>query len=351
MFCALIMAGGKGTRFWPLSTEEKPKQFLNLLGKETMIQMTVNRLRKVMPIEQIFVATGEQYKELVKEQISDLPEKNIIIEPVGRNTAPCIALSAFVINTLYKDAVIAVVPSDHLIMDEVKFDNTLLAASKFVEENEDSIVTLGIRPNRPETGYGYIKYDDTSYEKDGFQIKRVDSFVEKPNLEKAKLYIEDGKYLWNGGMFIWKTSTILKLTEKYMENTYNLLNSIFLETDIFSHEYNKLLFERYNFVENISVDYAIMEKVKNMYVIPSEFGWDDIGTWEAIERYREKDSNNNIISGDIKTINSQENIVISNNKPIILVGLENIFCVETDELIFVGKREDISRVKEIKDKL
>ena len=186
MLTALIMAGGKGTRFWPLSTEEKPKQFLNLIGEETMIQMTVNRIKPIIPIERIFVCTGEMYVDLVKEQLPELPKRNIIVEPEGRNTAPCIALSAMVIDRYYKNSNMVVLPSDHLINDEEEFRNTLLAADSFIEEKDEAIVTLGMNPSRPEVGYGYIKYSDEVLKSNDFRVIKVDSFIEKPNLDTAK---------------------------------------------------------------------------------------------------------------------------------------------------------------------
>ena len=185
MLCALIMAGGKGTRFWPLSTEEKPKQFLNLIGEETMIQMTVNRITPIIPIERVFVCTGEMYVDLVKEQLPNLPERNIIVEPQGRNTAPCIALSALVIKKYYKDANMVVLPSDHLISDEEGFRDIIKSADRFVNENKEAIVTLGMEPTRAETGYGYIRYGNDEKKINNHKVIKVDAFVEKPNREKA----------------------------------------------------------------------------------------------------------------------------------------------------------------------
>ena len=198
MLCALIMAGGKGTRFWPLSTEEKPKQFLNLLGRETMIQMTVNRVKPIIPIERIFVCTVSSYVELVKEQLPELPEENIIVEPEGRNTAPCIALSSMIINRKYNDAAIAVLPSDHLIKNEEKFRNIILDCNEFLDINETALITIGMKLNRPETGYGYIRYDEKSFELKEDEFIKVDKFVEKPDLEMAENYLKEGNYLWNG---------------------------------------------------------------------------------------------------------------------------------------------------------
>ena len=222
MLCALIMAGGKGTRFWPLSTEEKPKQFLNLIGDRTMIQMTIDRIKTIIPFEQIFVCTGSRYVELVKEQLPDLPERNIIIEPEGRNTAPCIALSSFVINRYYKSANMIVLPSDHLINKKDEFRNIIKQASEFVDKNTSSIVTLGIKPSRAETGYGYIKY----VEKMDKEILKVDEFVEKPTKEVAYEYLKSGRYLWNSGMFIWRIDSILNKIKEYLPKTFRVLENI-----------------------------------------------------------------------------------------------------------------------------
>ena len=214
MLCALIMAGGRGTRFWPLSTDEKPKQFLNLIGNETMIQMTVNRIKPSIPLERIFVCTGKKYVDLVKEQLPELPERNIIIEPEGRNTAPCIALSALIIERYYKDAKMVVLPADHLIKYEGKFRKVLAKAEEFVDLNKKAILTLGMEPSRPETGYGYIKCAQQVYSSDNVVVKKVEKFVEKPNMQKAKEYLADGSYLWNGGMFVWNCSNIIEQIKK-----------------------------------------------------------------------------------------------------------------------------------------
>ncbi|URZ03534.1 mannose-1-phosphate guanylyltransferase [Clostridium felsineum] len=348
MLCALIMAGGRGERFWPLSTDEKPKQFLQLLGDKTMIQMTVERLEDLIDIERIFVVTGERYVDILREQLPKLPKRNIIVEPVGRNTAPCIALSAFVINKYYGDASIVVLPSDHLIVHEDKLLNTIKAAEEFVSKNDASIVTLGMEPTRPETGYGYIESGEISKKINQFEIKKVNKFVEKPDKEKAERYVEAGNFLWNGGMFIWKCSTILKLTEKYLNKTYNILKNVM---DVGKDKFQIVLKKEYEKVENISVDYGIMEKADSIYVIPCDFGWDDIGTWYAVERYRDKDEDNNVCVGDIKSIDSKNNILVGRKKPIVVVGLSDVFVVESDDIIFVGKKDDIERIKEIKKKV
>jgi mannose-1-phosphate guanylyltransferase len=349
MLCALIMAGGKGTRFWPLSTEEKPKQFLKLLGEDTMIQMTVKRVEKLLPIERIFVVTDKQYVGLVKEQLHDLPERNIIIEPVGKNTAPCIALSAFIIKKYYKDTTIAVLPADHLIKDEERFVQVLDDADKFIEENHNSIVTIGMKPDRPETGYGYIKYSGDKKEINNSQIISVEAFVEKPNLEKAKEYLLSEQYLWNGGMFIWKAENILRLTKEYLNETYNVLSEIAATKD---EEFEEALEKKYNEVQGISVDYGIMENAKDIYMIPGDFGWDDVGNWSSIERYNQRDTNGNVESTNNYFYNSSGNIVMTNKK-ILLNNVEDLIIVETDDFIMISskaKEQEIKVAKEILSK-
>ena len=342
-FCILIMAGGKGTRFWPKSTEEKPKQFINLIEDRTMIQLTVDRIKKLVPIEKIFISTGEKYIDLVKEQLPDLPEKNIIVEPVGRNTAPCILLASLYIKQIYDDCNIAVLPSDHLIKNEIEFLNILKKANDFVEKNKESIVTIGITPDRPETGYGYIKYN--KIEKN--EVVKVDRFVEKPDLEKAKQYLESKEYLWNAGMFIFNVDYMLKELENNYNKTFKLLQQL---PSIYDENYEKIVKEIYPECENISIDYAVMEKSKNIYVIPSNFGWDDIGTWKSLERYIEKDEKDNLVKGQASIYNSSNNVLYSGDKKIVVIGLDNIFCIESDDLIVVGPKEKIEELKNYREK-
>jgi len=348
MLCALIMAGGKGTRFWPLSTEEKPKQFLNLTGEDTMIQMSVKRLEKLIPIERIFIVTGARYTNLVKQQLPTLPDRNIIAEPVGRNTAPCIALSAFHINKIYEDATIAVLPSDHLIQDEDSFIEVLNSADEFVDKNKNAIVTIGMKPDRAETGYGYINYDQMHCIINGNEVRRVKKFVEKPNLDLAKEYLIDGNYLWNGGMFIWKAVNILRLTRQYLKDTFDVLSEI---ANTKEEDYEAVLEEKYNDVDNISVDFGIMEKVKEIFVIPGDFGWDDVGSWNAVERYSEKDCDNNVCIGNVQNFDCSNNIIVSNGKPIVISGLQDIFVVENDDMIFVGNKDEMENIKELKSRI
>ncbi|MGG7178120.1 mannose-1-phosphate guanylyltransferase [Clostridium paraputrificum] len=345
MLCAVIMAGGKGTRFWPLSTEEKPKQFLNLVGSDTMIQMTVSRIEPIIPIERIFVCTGKRYVGLVKEQLPNLPERNIIIEPEGRNTAPCIALSALVIKRYYKEATMVVLPSDHLIGDENKFRDIVLSAEKFLVENKDAIVTLGMKPSRPEVGYGYIKESTCKEIINSNKVNKVESFVEKPDFETAKSYLRDERYLWNGGMFLWTVNGIIEKIKNYLPSTYEALASV---ENVKEEEIQDEVDRMYRYTNSISIDYGILEKAAEIFVIPSEIGWDDVGSWEALERYREKDKYGNIHIGNISSLNSENNIIIAANNQIIIDDVQDIFVIENDGKIVVGRKENINKVKTLK---
>ena len=345
MLTALIMAGGKGTRFWPLSTEEKPKQFLKLIGEETMIQMTVNRIKPIIPIERIFVCTSKMYVDLVKEQLPELSERNIIVEPEGRNTAPCIALSAFVIKKYYEDVTMVVLPSDHLIKDEDEFRSIVNDADEFVKVNENAIITLGMKPSRAETGYGYIKYGEEKHSLNSHEVIKVDAFVEKPDKETAEEYLADGSYLWNGGMFIWSAKNILEQINKYSSDTYNALKDI---EEIDERWLKYLIKAQYQETEAISIDYAVMEKSDDIYVIPSDFGWDDVGSWEALDRYREKDSFGNVYVGKTKAVDGRNNLIISSSHSVVVEGLSDIYIIENDGKILVGCKSNVANVKELK---
>ncbi|SHK07992.1 mannose-1-phosphate guanylyltransferase [Hathewaya proteolytica DSM 3090] len=361
--CAVVMAGGKGTRFWPLSTDKKPKQFLNLLGNDTMLQMTVKRLLGLISMDNIYVVTGEQYAEYVYSQLPDLQRENVIIEPVGRNTAPCIGLAAFYINERVKDATLVVLPADHLIENKELFLENIKRGAEFVEDNKESIITLGITPTRPETAYGYIKYNREDFCEYGLEevaiscganvcinkganknfIYKVDKFVEKPKIDCAKKYIEQGNYLWNAGIFIWKANNAINLINQYLPSTYELLADTFKDeaNEMENQCYEDRLVNNYEKMECISIDFAVMEKAENMYVIPACFKWDDVGSWKALERYRNKDDNMNTLVGNVKKMKGNNNIVITGKKPVIICGLDDIIFVENDEGIFVGSKKSI----------
>lgn len=336
--CVLIMAGGIGTRFWPKSTEEKPKQFINLLEERTMIQITVDRIKKLLPINKIFISTGKRYVDILKKQLPDLPDSNIIIETIGRNTAPCILLSTLYIKEMFGECNIAVLPSDHLIQSTEKFLDALKMANNFVNQKRQAIVTIGITPDRPETGYGYIKFN----KKDKNTVVKVDRFVEKPNYETAKEYLDSKEYLWNAGMFIFNSEYMLTELETNYKKTYDLFKDL---PSIKSRNYYAKLDEIYPQSDSISIDYAVMERSKNIYVIPSDFGWDDIGTWRSLERYLEKDQKDNIAKGIIEVSNVSNCTIYGQDKKIVLVDVENLFVIDGDDAIVVCSKNGIDKVK------
>ena len=347
MLCALIMAGGRGTRFWPLSTDKKPKQFLSLIGEESMIQMTVNRLTSIIDINQIFICSSVDYIDIIHNQLPNLPTAKIILEPKSRNTAPCILLSTLYIQQIYKNATIVVLPSDHNINNQNEFCNIIQTSHTFINMNLNSIITIGISPTRPETGYGYIQCGDSIDIISNYNIYKVNKFIEKPNLEVAKKYLTKNNYLWNSGIFIFNSQTILKEFKISFQNGYHLLSSL---PSIYSSEYDCELEKKYALCDSISFDYAIMEKSKNIFVIPANFEWDDIGTWMALERYLKKDEAKNIRKGDIVMINSQENIVYSDtNKKVFFVDIDELFLINTNDTLIVGKKDSLEKVALLKD--
>ena len=343
MLCAVIMAGGIGSRFWPQSTEDKPKQFLKLLGEHTMIQMTYARMNRIIPEENIFVVTNSRYVDLVKEQLPNIKDINIITEPCSKNTAPCILLSTLYIKNLHGEANIVCVSSDSYIGNEDKFLENIKLANEFVNQEKEAIVTLGITPTRPETGYGYIKY-----EKGNKVPNKVIKFVEKPDIELAIKYLESKEYLWNAGMFIFNSTSMLHELDINLHNEYDLLKDLPKYGD---KKYNEFLEENYPKCTKISIDYAVMEKSSHVYAIPSDIGWDDVGSWNSLERYTKKDSLGNIIKGDVKTIDSHNNIIYGQGKKIILVNMDGLFCIDSDDAIIIGKKEDLNSVHLLKEEI
>ncbi len=343
---ALIMAGGKGERFWPRSRVNLPKQFLSLTDDgKTMIQLTVERISPIVDLEDVYIATNKAYRELVKEQLPGLPEENILCEPIGRNTAPCIGLGAVHAASKYDDAVMIVLPSDHLIKSNEVFIETFKEACEVAIKGEN-LVTVGITPNYPETGYGYIKYDAAS--KDGSAYS-VDKFVEKPDLDTAKEYLADGSYLWNSGMFTWKVSTILNCFKKYMPSTYDGLMKI--KSAIKTADEEKVLEAEFPNLESQSVDYGIMEKAENIYILPGSFGWDDVGSWLAVGRIKKTDDNNNVVNGNVVAVNTKDCVIEGSGKLIATVGLRDMVVVDTDDAILISTKENAGEIKKVLAKL
>ncbi len=342
MNTVVIMAGGKGERFWPKSRQNMPKQFLSLTSDgKTMLQHTVKRALNFTDITKVFIVTNLQYKEIVKSQVEGLPEENILCEPVSRNTAPCIAFAAQISYNKFGENVMIVLPSDHLISEEKIFADCVNVAIKQAEKKE-FLVTIGIIPSYPETGYGYINYDKSS-SIDG--CYSVVEFVEKPNIDKAKEYVDSGSYLWNSGMFVWSTSLILEKFSQLMPEVYkgSLKIAEAYGTDLYdnvlSREFEKMLSE--------SVDYGIMEKSSNILTIPCQCGWNDVGSWLAIESINEKDSNNNVLQGNSININTSNCTIISDKRLVATIGLKDIIIVETDDAILVCNKNNTQDVKKI----
>lgn len=343
---ALIMAGGRGERFWPKSRKNLPKQFLSLTDDgKTMLQLTVERILPLVALDDIFIVTNRDYKGLVLEQIPGLPEKNILCEPAGRNTAPCIGLGAVHIAKKYQDAMMFVLPSDHLIKFNKMFLSVLKDAIE-VAEKKSNLVTIGITPDYPETGYGYIKFD--SHRVDG-RAYAVERFVEKPSLEVAKEYLVSEEYLWNSGMFIWKVSTILNNIKKYMPDAYEHLERI--KSSIGMEDQQQVLEREFLKIESRSIDYGIMEKAEDIYILPGTFGWDDVGSWLAVERIKKSNEFGNVVDGNIITVNTHNCIIQGSRKLIATVGLEDLIVVDTDDATLICAKDGAGDIKKVLENL
>lgn len=343
---ALIMAGGRGERFWPKSRKSLPKQFLSLTDDgKTMIQLTVERINTLVDLEDIYISTNKDYKHLVLEQLPGIPEKNILCEPVGRNTAPCIGLGAVHIAKKYSDAVMMVLPSDHLIKYTKMFLNTLIAGCSLAEK-EKNLVTIGITPDYPETGYGYIKFNTDKSDGQAFE---VDRFVEKPSLEVAKEYLETEEYLWNSGMFMWKVSTILENLQKFIPDTYEGLMEIqnSIETEEYEHKL-ETIFPKFS---SESIDYGIMEKATDIYILPGTFGWDDVGSWLAVGRIQKSNEQGNVVRGNVISINCENNIIQGNSKLIATVGIDDMIIVDTEDATLICNKNSATDIKKILENL
>ena len=343
---ALIMAGGRGERFWPRSRKNMPKQFLSLTGDgKSMIQMTVERLLPLIDVKDIYIATNKDYKDIVSEQLPDIPQENIICEPVGRNTAPCIGLAAMHIAKKDGDAIMYVLPSDHQIKFAKMFLTTLSDAADIAEDGE-TLVTIGINPDYPETGYGYIKFNPNEIKGRAYKVER---FVEKPSLELAKEYIATEEYLWNSGMFTWKVSSILKNIQKFMPETYDGLTRI--KEAIGTDDEEQVLIKEFEKFQSQSIDYGVMEKAKDIYILPGTFGWDDVGSWLAVERLQKSNELGNVVTGNVISVNTQHCIIQAQGKLVAAVGLEDIIVVDTDDATLICQKDHAGEIKKVLENL
>jgi len=338
----LIMADGQGERFWPSSRKRLPKQFLCLTDeKKTMIQLTADRVRRITGMENVFVVTNRDYRDLVIRQIPDLPEENILCEPVGRNTAPCVALGAAHIARKYGDALMAVLPADHLVKIPALFQDALEEAFDFAERG-GRLLTIGITPSSPEEGYGYIRFQPARV---SGRVYKVSGFVEKPDREKAKEYVASGEYLWNSGMFVWKASTILDSLNRYLPEMKEGLGKI--RESIGTDRYPAVLEECFSAFPSISVDYGILEKAENIYTLAGNFGWDDVGSWAAVARIRPTDENGNTLQGNVITADVSNTIIRGKDHLIAAAGIRDLVIVDADDVILVCGKDKTGEILSI----
>lgn len=344
-YYALILAGGIGSRFWPISRTAHPKQFIDILGTgKTLIQQTYDRFLKIVPKENIFILTNESYIHLVQEQLPDLDNSQILAEPIMRNTAPCIAYGSHKILKLNPEASIVVAPSDHLIMDSEEFTRCI-KKSLDTASNHDCLISLGIKPSRPDTGYGYIQYNTKKIGDDFFMVK---TFTEKPNKELAKTFVQSGDFLWNAGIFVWSVKSILNAFKKYLPE----MNDIFKEGEALYNtaEEQEFVHSAFSQCTNLSIDYGIMEKAENVYVLPSEFGWSDLGTWASVYDLSDKDYvGNAVIPSEMVIMYDSSNCMVNvpKGKLVIMQGLHDFIVVEENNTLLICPRSEEQDIKQI----
>jgi mannose-1-phosphate guanylyltransferase len=340
-YYAVIMAGGVGSRFWPVSTQEFPKQFHDMLGKgQSLIQRTFDRINDLVPSENILIATNEKYEGLVLEQIPNISKNQLLLEPTLRNTSPCILYAALKIYDQNPNAVMLVAPSDHWIDDEAEFSRTIQTSFQASAE-QDILMTLGIQPDAPNTGYGYIQFESGEDE-----IKKVKNFTEKPDLETAKQFLASGEYLWNAGIFVWSVKSILKAFQNSLPDMYALFNTA---NTYNTTEEDSFIQETYPKAENISIDFGIMEKASNVHVLPVDFGWNDLGTWGSLYNKLEKDSNDNATVGSETLFRDAHGNMIrtQSGKRVVIQGLSDFIVVEKDDVLLICPKKDEQDIKKI----
>lgn len=348
---ALIIAGGVGARFWPRSREHSPKQLLEIFGSGTMIQNTVYRLDPIVPHENILVVTGAQQADEVRRQLPRIPAENILVEPVGRNTAPAIGLGAQILHKRVGEAMMVVLPADHLVHDIVAFQEILRRAISVAEQSR-GFVTIGVTPTRPETGYGYIQLDRAAAERpfDALGAFDVVTFAEKPNLETAMRFLESGDFVWNSGMFIWRVSTILNGIVDHLPELADELHKI--EETIDTPDFPRALERAYSEMRPISIDYGVMEKARHRLVLPADFGWNDLGSWDEVARLFPKDENDNATDGTVFLRDTRKcHIASAQGRVVAAIGVEDLIVIDTDDAVLVCRKGRSQEVKEIVDVL
>lgn len=338
-----IMAGGIGSRFWPMSRTSYPKQFLDILNTgRTLIQSTHDRFKKFIPLENIYVVTSEEYVEIVRDQLPEIPAQNIVAEPSRKNTAPCIAYISYKLQQLNEKGTLICAPADHIILDDTAFTKVCLEAMSFVKAHK-ALITLGIKPTHPNTGYGYIQFEQQPASDNVYKVK---TFTEKPNAELAKTFVSSGEFLWNAGIFVWQVNNIVAAFEKHLPELAEIFEA---EKNSFNTEKEKSAIEKiYPLCTNVSIDYAVMEKAENVYIIPSSFGWSDLGTWNSAHENMEKDYLGNAVSGsEVMVIDATHNMVhVPNNKLVLLQGMNDYIIVDTEDVLMICKKEKEQEIKQ-----
>jgi mannose-1-phosphate guanylyltransferase len=349
-FC-VIMAGGIGSRFWPYSRTGKPKQFLDILGTgKTLLQQTINRYRDICPMENILIVTNEEYGPLIMEQLPWIKPEQILLEPRRRNTAPCIAFANQRIAMINPDANIIVAPSDHLIADEDEFMRVIRNGLDFVN-GRDVLLTLGIKPGRPETGYGYIQVNGASETDENEHLRKVKTFTEKPNIDLARIFVESGDFFWNSGMFIWSLKAITRAFEKYLPEIQGLFqDGVHLYGTAEEAPFIKQVYEACG---KISIDYGIMEKAGNVYVLCADFGWSDLGTWGSLYDHLPHDeSENGIGGGHAITFQANRNVIhVPGEKLIVIQGMDDYIIIDTDDVLLICRKQDEQQIRTIVDEV
>ena len=343
------MAGGVGSRFWPMSTQEKPKQFIDVLGcGRTFIQLTFDRFKGVVPPENVWVVTSANYFDIVKEQLPEIPESNILLEPCRRNTAPCIAYVSWRIKKNNPKANLIISPSDHIILDTEEFKRVINSALDFTSDS-DAIVTLGMKPTRPETGYGYIQADLSTASLRNNNIFRVDAFKEKPNLETAKVYVSQKEYFWNSGIFVWNVNTIVNALRIYQPDIAEIFEGLMPYLGTSSEQ--EMINEKFPLCNNISIDYAVMEKAEEIFVYPANFGWSDVGTWGSLQTIVDKDVRGNALVGDNIKVYETQNCIIhtTEEKKVVVQGLDGYIVAEKGDTLLICKLSEEQRIKEFSE--
>lgn len=343
----MIMAGGVGKRFWPRSRKDRPKQLLDIVSDQSMLRLTYERMKKIAEEKKIYIIAGQNLAEVINREIPELPERNLIIEPSGKNTAPCIGLAATTIIQKDPNAVMGIFPADHLITDIRAFKKAVNQGVQFARDHV-ALVTFGISPTRPATGYGYIQVNtkEPAHKDNIFKVK---TFAEKPNLATAQRFLASGEFLWNSGMFIWKAENILNAMKLFLPEMYESLQQIGMAID--SPKYQTVLKKQWATIHNNSIDYGVMEKAKNVYVVRANFDWSDVGSWDAVYELQKKDKNGNVLIGEIVPIDTENSYIYSRKNLIAAIGVRDLIVIQSKNSLLIVHRNESERVKDLVDLL